>query len=98
MSEEKLQQHLAHPFYEQSKKFWEAVRIGQIHKGAEKYPEPFTPSSWTNEQLVIHAVMENVDQLHYIVGMKERMEEQERTIKELRDKIIRLERFIQSEM
>lgn len=88
MSEEKLQEHLSSPFYKKAKKFWEAVRIGQIHKGAEKYDEPFTPSSWTNEELVVHAIQENVDQLHYIIGMKERMEEQQRTIDELHNEII----------
>lgn len=90
MSEEKLQEHLASPFYTKAKKFWEAVRIGQIHKGAEKYDEPFTPASWTNDELVIHALMENVDQLHYIYGIKERMDEQQQTIDELNNEIINL--------
>lgn len=72
----KLQIHLAHPFYQQAKEVWEKVREGQIIKGSEKYQEPFTPSSWTNTQLVEHAIQENVDQLHYIVGMQQRMESQ----------------------
>ena len=97
MSEEKLQEHLASPFYAKAKKFWEAVRMGQIHKGAEKYEEPFTPSSWTNEELFLHTMMENVDQLHYIVGMKERMDEQQNTIDELRNEIINL-RFTLKEL
>lgn len=94
----KLQLHLSHPFYQQAKEEWEKVRQGQICKGAEKYPEPFTPSSWTNTQLVEHAIQENVDQLHYIFGMKERMEYQHNYIlsllrenKELKEKLIRYE-------
>lgn len=85
--ENKLQVHLSHPFYIKAKEEWESVRKGQIVKGAEKYPEPFTPSSWTNDQLAEHAIQENVDQLHYIVGMKERMEYQNHYILLLEQKI-----------
>lgn len=82
---EKRRKHFNHPFYALSREEWIKTQQAQIEKGAEKYPEPFTPSSWSNEQLVEHAIQENVDQLHYIVGMKERMEQQEQEIKKLKE-------------
>lgn len=84
--EEKLTTHLSHPYYIKAKEQWEAVRKGQIAKGAEKYDEPFTPSSWSNKELAEHALQENVDQLHYIIGMLERMEEQEIELIKLRNR------------
>jgi hypothetical protein len=80
---ERREKHLNHPFYIDARKIWTNHQWAQIEKGAVKYPEPFTPSSWSNEQLVEHAIQENVDQLHYIVGMKERMEEQAKEIERL---------------
>jgi hypothetical protein len=82
--EEQRAKHFNHPFYIDARKIWTNHQWAQIEKGAVKYPEPFTPSSWTNEQLVEHAIQENVDQLHYIVGMKERMEEQAKEIERLK--------------
>jgi hypothetical protein len=81
--EEQRAKHFNHPFYINARKIWTNHQWAQIEKGAVKYPEPFTPSSWTNEQLVEHALQENVDQLHYIVGIKERMEEQAKEIERL---------------
>lgn len=78
-----LQEHLSHPFYRDSENYRHDIRNQQIEKGARKYPEPFTPSSWTNKQLADHAMQENVDQSHYIYGMKERMEEQAKRIAQL---------------
>jgi hypothetical protein len=89
---ERKQKHFNHPFYIDARKIWTNHQWAQIEKGAVKYPEPFTPSSWTNEQLVEHAIQENVDQLHYIVGMKERMEEQEQRIKDLENQIKAVEK------
>lgn len=74
--EEKLTALLSHPFYIKAKEQFEVVRQGQIVKGAEKYNEPFTPSSWTNAQLGQHALEEVVDLNHYLCGMIERMEYQ----------------------
>ena len=85
--ESKLEAHLSHPFYIKAKEEWEAVRQGQIRKGSVKYPEPFTPANWTNDQLAEHAIQENVDQLHYIVGMKQRMEYQHNYILLLQENI-----------
>jgi hypothetical protein len=86
------EKHFNHQFYIDARKIWTTHQQEQIKKGAEKYPEPFTPSSWTNEQLVEHALQENVDQLHYIVGMKERMEEQEQRIKDSENQIKAVEK------
>lgn len=69
------QQHLNHPFYKDVETYREGIRIGQIIKGSEKYPEPFTTSSWTNDEIVAHAMQENVDQAHYIYAAKERLDE-----------------------
>lgn len=77
------EKHFNHPFYKNARNEWIKMQDEQILKGSEKYPEPFTPSSWSNEQLAEHAIQENVDQLHYIVGMKERMEQQEKEIERL---------------
>lgn len=74
------QQHLNHPFYKDVETYREDVRIGQIIKGSEKYPEPFTTSSWTNDEIVEHAMQENVDQAHYIYAAKERMDELQRKV------------------
>ena len=84
---EQKEKHFNHKFYGDARKIWVNHQLSQIQKGSEKYPEPFTPSSWSNEQLVEHAIQENVDQLHYIVGMKERMEQQEAQIKLLESKL-----------
>jgi predicted nucleic acid-binding Zn-ribbon protein len=72
-----------HPFYVKAKQIWEAVRIRQIDKGAEKYPEPLNPKSWTARQLLDHGIMENVDQLHYFVALYEKVDEMEATITRL---------------
>lgn len=76
---------LNNPLYVKAKKIWEQARINQIAKGAEKYPEPLNPKSWTARQLLDHGIMENVDQLHYFVALHEKMdemdEELEKTLK-----------------
>lgn len=58
-----------YPFYKKARKIWADTQVEQIVKGLHKYEEPFNPHSWTPEQLLQHAVMENVDQLHYMVGL-----------------------------
>ncbi|WP_096199495.1 hypothetical protein [Bacillus sp. FJAT-45350] len=80
-----LQRHLSHPFYKNVQTYRESVRIGQIKKGAEKYPEPFTTSSWSNDEIVEHAMQENVDQAHYIYACKERMDELQKRINKARE-------------
>lgn len=70
---ENEKKHLEHDFYRQSHNYREEVRKQQILKGAEKYPEPFTPDSWSDRELIDHTMMENVDQGHYIVGLGKRI-------------------------
>jgi len=77
---EKQLEHLNHPFYKDAEKYREDVRKGQILKGAEKYPKPFSPKDWTARELLLHAMQENVDQAHYIVGLAEKLEEYEALI------------------
>ncbi|SES03029.1 hypothetical protein [Salipaludibacillus aurantiacus] len=78
-----LETHLSHPFYREAAEFWAKVRAQQIMKGAQKYVEPFTTSSWTDAEIINHAMQENVDQAHYIYAAKERMEEQRKQLDEL---------------
>lgn len=84
MSKDNLKKHLDHIFYQDAESYRRGVRFGQIKKGSEKYPEPFTTASWTNDEIVEHAMQENVDQSHYIYACKERMDEQEKEIERLR--------------
>lgn len=80
MNKENTKKHLNHPFYEDANSYRESVRLDQILKGAEKYPEPFNPKSWTSKQLVEHAMQENVDQAHYIYGLFTRIVELEQAL------------------
>jgi hypothetical protein len=73
-TDENEQKHLDHPFYKQANDYREKIRIGQIVKGSKKYPEPFTTSSWSIEEIIEHAMQENVDQTHYIYAALERMQ------------------------
>lgn len=66
--------HLKHPFYDEANEYREMVRNEQILKGAEKYPEPFNPFSWTPEQLIQHFMQENVDQSHYAFGLYQQIQ------------------------
>ena len=81
MQDGKLSQHLNHPFYKRVDKITDEVKMMQIIKGAEKYPEPFTPSSWTGKELAIHALQELRDAQVYVVGMLERIEQLECEVK-----------------
>lgn len=73
--------HFNHPFYKKVDQITDEVKEMQIRKGAEKYPEPFTPSSWTGKELAIHALQELRDGQVYVVGLLERIEELEETLK-----------------
>lgn len=91
----------AYPFYKKARELWMDAQEGQILKGLQKYPEPFTPSHWTAEQLLNHALEESVDLTHYLVGLKELLDEKDAIIEkqkyaiiencELRKTIVRLE-------
>lgn len=60
------QEHLDNWVYKEARKFTEEIRTEQILKGAEKYPVPLGDADWTPEQLVHHAMQENIDQAHYL--------------------------------
>lgn len=88
---ERKNKHQNHPFYKTARSKWLTVQNNQIDKGAEKYPNPFEPSDWTTEDLVNHALEENVDQLHYIVGLGEQLKAKEKIILELKKRVADLE-------
>lgn len=92
---DEVKQHLDHQFYIDARAYTEKIRVGQILKGAEKYPEPFTTESWTNEEIVVHAMQENVDQTHYIYACKERMEQQHNHIEMLRNENEKLHKLLE---
>lgn len=75
-----LLKHYNHPFYAKVDQITDEVKLMQIRKGAEKYPEPFTPRSWTGKELAIHALQELRDGQVYVVGMLERIEGYEQAI------------------
>lgn len=85
-SNENEQKHLDHPFYKDAHDYIEKMRIGQIIKGAHKYPEPFTTASWSNQEIIDHAMQENVDQAHYIYAALERMQVLQNEIQEAGEK------------
>ncbi len=76
-----LLKHYNHQFYAKVDQITDEVKLMQIRKGAEKYPEPFTPSSWTGKELAIHALQELRDGQVYVVGMLERIEQLEEALK-----------------
>ncbi|SMQ75914.1 hypothetical protein SAMN05444673_2564 [Bacillus sp. OV166] len=82
------QKHLNHPFYQDANQYREKVRVGQIVKGSKKYPEPFTTASWSNEEIIEHAMQENVDQTHYIYAALERMQALQNDLRELEEENI----------
>jgi DNA-binding protein H-NS len=78
-----MSKFLNHPLYVRAKEMFENIRIRQIQKGAEKYPEPLNPKSWSIKQLTEHGLMELADLLHYIVALLEKAEALEQRVKEL---------------
>lgn len=65
----------SHPVYVESDKFREQISDKQRLKGAAKYPELFAPSSWSDDELAEHAMMEFHDGGEYVAGMRTRMRE-----------------------
>jgi len=90
-----LQEHLNHPFYMNASNYREHIRIGQIMKGAEKYPKPYNPENYTPEQQIEHFMQENVDQGHYAYGLFVTIKKQEGYIEDLEEKIKKLEAEIE---
>lgn len=56
--------------YDEARSTWTDVQQRQIDKGMEKYGRPLGEHPWTIHALIDHAVMENVDQMHYIAAVK----------------------------
>lgn len=81
------------PFYEKALTLFTQTQNKQIFKGLKKYPEPFNPHSWTNDELLDHALEEAVDLTHYIVGLKEKLDGQADYIKQLEEEL----RYLKSE-
>lgn len=84
---ERLQKHLNNPFYKKVKENVDKFAMDQILKGAETYPEPFNPDSWTEEQLYEHAMQELADAQNYNTGMLDRMIKQRELIEQMEAKL-----------
>jgi hypothetical protein len=80
----------SYPFYKKARELWMNTQTNQIIKGLEKYPEPFTPSHWTANELLDHALEESVDLVHYIVGLKELLDAKDAEIERLKEEMERL--------
>lgn len=74
------EKHFNNPFYKEVDDFVEETKEQQILKGAQKYPEPFDPDSWSIEELAVHGMQELRDAQVYITGMRDRMRKQEKRI------------------
>lgn len=72
------------PFYKKALSLFTKTQEQQIKKGLAKYPEPFTPSHWTPEELLKHALEETVDLTHYLVGLKELLDAKDQEIADLK--------------
>jgi hypothetical protein len=72
------------PFYKKALALFTRTQEAQIAKGLAKYPEPFNPHSWTPEELLNHALEETVDLTHYLVGLKELLDEKDIQIANLK--------------
>lgn len=69
--------HQNNPLYKEASKIWQDTQTEQINKGAGKYPEPLNPDNYSLDELLQHAMQENVDQVHYLVAMKKKAEAME---------------------
>lgn len=66
-----------YPFYQKARNLWAQTQINQIIKGLTKYGTPLVPRNHTADELVTHALEEAVDLTHYIVALKEVIDELE---------------------
>ena len=65
------------PFYKKCEQTFQKIQNLQIQKGLEKYNRPLDPTNFSIRDLVLHALEENIDQLHYLVAILEKTEEQD---------------------
>lgn len=72
--------HLKNWVYEKARTMTENVRTEQILKGAAKYPTPLGDAPWTSEQLIHHAMMENIDQNHYLVMLHSKIQDMQKEL------------------
>lgn len=84
-----------YPFYKKARDLWERTQVGQIIKGLQKYPEPFNPHSWTAKELLDHALEESVDLVHYLVGLKDLVDEKDAVIEKQGYEIVALKAEIE---
>lgn len=82
------------PFYQKARDLFLTTQVHQVTKGLKKYSEPFTPQHWTPKELLNHALEETVDLVHYIAGLSELLEDQEREIKRLKAEVAILQEQI----
>jgi hypothetical protein len=75
----------SHWLYKQARSLWRETQDGQIKKGEEKYPQPLGDADWTWQDIVRHAVEENVDQMHYITLLQHHLAEMEDELIRLRE-------------
>jgi hypothetical protein len=72
-----------YPFYQKARDLWLSTQVRQVAKGLEKYDEPFTPQHWSPRELLDHALEESVDMTHYLVGLKELLDDKDALIERL---------------
>lgn len=67
--------HREHKLYREAVEMFTATHRAQIDKGAEKYPEPLNPDSWTMHQLIDHSMQEVADQVNYLTALKIKLDD-----------------------
>lgn len=88
--EERIEQQRNHYLYKRSEELDAVAKEQQIVKGAEKYPEPLEPDSWTALQGAEHAFQELHDLKQYVTLQLIKNERLEARVKELEDENKRL--------
>jgi hypothetical protein len=86
----------SYPFYKKARDLWTETQVNQIIKGLDKYPEPFNPRSWSPQELLNHALEESVDLTHYLVGLKELLDDKDTEIDRLKIEIAQLKGELES--
>lgn len=46
----------------------------QVAYGLDKYPEPLNKDSWSSSETIDHIIEETIDQLHYLVMLKMKLD------------------------
>jgi hypothetical protein len=69
--------------YTKAQEVFQKIQNQQIQKGLEKYNTPLKSENHTIEELVLHALEENIDQLHYLVAILEKVQDKKKVIPRL---------------